>query len=188
MSWLIDRASTLYVLLGLVAIGFVVAFWFNRRVKFLGYAAGVVGLIVLVWLLTLLVPTDRKQIESNVRAMADAVVKGNVDDLFKHIADDFRYKGRDRKEIYERTQNAIKLHKISSVNISSFEMEGEPSRSTKSAKASFLVTAYAQGLDQPFMFRTKADFVLDGEHWKMKGMAFFKAIGDKDQEIDLPGF
>src|SRR4051794_31625138 len=97
MSWLIDNANTIYLLLGIVAAGLVIAWKMNQRVRFLGYAAGVLVLIALVWLLTqFTAPTDRKQLEDNVNAMSQAIIDGKTDELFKHISRDFRYKDMTR--------------------------------------------------------------------------------------------
>ena len=78
MSWLVDNANSLYILLGAIAAGFVVGWKLNARVKFLGYAAGILVLMGVIWALTLFVVSDSKQLEKNVHAMADAVVSATV--------------------------------------------------------------------------------------------------------------
>jgi hypothetical protein len=186
MSWLVDNANTFYVLLGVVAAGFVVTWRFNQRVKFLGYAAGTLCVIGLLWLITVFVWTDCKQLKSNVDAMADAVVQGKVDDLFKHISKDFVYKGMTREMLYEAARRSIKGNKISNIRITQFNVE-EISRDKKFAKVKFNVTAWdAQG-ETPYPFTTKAEFVLEGEEWELKTMKFFKTFVDTDQEIAVPG-
>src|SRR5258705_432852 len=91
MSWLVDNATTLSILFGLVAVALVLIWRSTGQNKYLGYAAGAIALIGLIWLLAWFVPTDSKQLRKNVDAMADAVIAGNVDDLFKHISKDFSY-------------------------------------------------------------------------------------------------
>lgn len=185
MSWLVDNANALYVLLVIVAAGLVVAWRFNQRVKFLGLAVFPLLLIGVVLLLTVFVVSDSKQLEMNVNAMADAVVAGNVDDLFKHIAKDFNYKGMTREMLYEAARNSIQKNQIREVRITNFRPE--VSRSEKTAKTRFHVSAWATGAEQPKMFVTEADFVLDGEQWKLKTMRFYPPIGNQDQEIGIPG-
>src|SRR5438094_9394520 len=101
MAWFVDNANTLYVLFGLIAAAFLIM-WrsYQWRKEFLGYAAGALAIMGVIWLLTLFVPTDRKQLESNVHAMANAVVAGKVDDLFKHISKDFNYHEMTRDKLY----------------------------------------------------------------------------------------
>ena len=184
MSWFVDNATTLYILLGIIAAGCVVAWRLNQRVKFLGYAAIAVVLIGGVWLLAHFGTSDNKQLETNVRAMADAVQAGDVDELFKHVSKDFRWKGIDRDLMYAGVKRQITAQKITHVGISSFRVENS-SRADQYAKTSFLVSANAVG-DQ-IMFRVEGDFRLESEQWKLTTLRFYRAIGGQDQEIDLPG-
>src|SRR2546423_2920677 len=134
MSWLVDNATTFSILLGLVAAGLVMIWRSTGQNKYLGYAAGAVALIGLIWLLAWLVPTDAKQLRKNVDSMADAVVAGNVDDLFKHISKDFVYEyggtKMTRDQLYEAARLSIKRGQVGSVNISNFEVK-EVSRANK---------------------------------------------------------
>ena len=61
------------------------------------------------------------------------------------------------------------------------------SRAKKTAKTSFRVSAWAAGNEQPYLFITQADFVLEGKDWKLKTMRFYNPLVDQDKEIDLPG-
>lgn len=182
MSWLVDNANGIYVLLGILAAGLVVLWRFNGRVKFLGYAAGVLVLLGLFWLLTQFVVTDAKQLESNVRAMGDAIVAGNVDDIFKHVSNDFDYKGMNRNALYEKARAAIASHRVKDVRITQFTV-AEVSRVKKFAKTRFRVAASA---DREYPFITEADFVLEGKHWKLKTMRFYDPVRSLE-EVELPG-
>ncbi len=183
MSWFVDNANALYVLLGIVAAGLLAMCWLNKRVKFLGYAAGVVVLIGLVWLMTQFGNSDAKQLETNVNAMADAVVAGKVDELFKHVSKDFNYKGMSREILNVAAQREMRAGRVKGLRISSFRVE-EVSRANKSATTSFLVRVTGDGEG---FFRTQADFVLEGDQWKLKSMRFYNPAVEQDKEIDLPG-
>jgi hypothetical protein len=185
MSWLVGNANTIYLLLGITAAGLVIVWRFDRRVKFLGYAACVLVLIAVIWLMCQVIPSDRKQLEDNVHAMADAVVAGKMDDLFKHISNDFRYKEMTRDILYTKTQAAVRVYKIRDVRITKFEVD-ELSRDKKFAKTTFNVSAWEGDNDFPYMFVTQADFVLEGEEWKLKTLRFKKRLVDQDQDLDLP--
>jgi hypothetical protein len=186
MSWIVDHAGLLYVILGIAAAGFVVGWWFDKRVKFLGFAAGVLALMGLVWLLTQLVATDRTQLKQTVEAMARDVVDGKMDDLFKHIAPDFNYKGMNRDMLHRLAQNSVKGYKINNITIAKFDADVAPNR--KTAKTSFNVTPFSDTGDYLGIFRTEADFVREGEEWKLKTLRFYNAVVDQDKEIDLPFF
>jgi hypothetical protein len=186
MSWLADNAKTLYVLLAIIAGGLVVAWRFNQQPKFLLYAAGALVALALLWLAVNTLPSDPKQLEDNVLAMANAFVEGKVDELFTHVSKEFNYKGMTRDRLYELAQRSKRDNRVSDVKISSFKID-EISRGNKLAKTRFRVSAWGAGSDQPYIFVTQADFVLEGEQWKLKTMRFYNPFVNQDQEIDLPG-
>jgi hypothetical protein len=180
MDWLVENARVLYILLGIVGVGLVLVWWNNRRAKYLGFVVGIVALIGLLWLLTQFHISDRKQIELNVLAMRDAILKKNADDLFKHVSKDFNYKGTDRETLYAAVKVLIGKLDVSDIGISSFRVE-DVSREKKLARTSFLVTPHPDKQ----MFRAEADFVLEGDQWKLKTMRFYGPTGG--QEMDIPG-
>lgn len=184
MSWLVDNAIPLYILLVIIAAGLVVAWRFNQRVKFLALAVIPLVLIGVIFLLTLFVVSDSKQLEMNVNAMADAVVAGKVDDLFAHISKDFNYKGMTREVLYEAARQSIQKNQVREVSIRQFSADISSDR--KAAKTRFRVLARVAGAD-PRPFITEADFVLEGDQWKLKTMRFFNPMVNQDQEIGIPG-
>ena len=184
MSWLVDNVNALYVLLIITSAGLVVAWRFNQRVKFLALAGLPLLIMVVLYLLTKVWITDRAQLEQNVREMATAVQKGNVDDLFKHISKDFNYRGQTRESLYELARRSVNRNQISGVSISSFQVL-EISRDKKLAKTRFRVRASGSAGEQFFM--TEADFVLEGDRWMLKTTRFYNPIADQDQEIGVPG-
>lgn len=186
MNWLVQNAGVLYTLLAIVAAGFVVAWRFNQRAAYLGYAAATLGVLAALWLAIRFIPSDRRQIENNVHAMTDAIVAGKVDDLFKHVASDFNYKGLSRTGLYEVARQSMQANRVREIRITAFSIE-EVSHTTKSAKARFRVSVWADDYEQPFVFVTQADFKLDGSAWKLKTMRFYNPFVDQDKEIDLPG-
>jgi hypothetical protein len=186
MSWFVDNANALYVLLGIIATGLVAFWWLNKRAKFLGFAVGVMALIGLVWLTTQFGTSDAKQLELNVHSMADAVKNGHVDELFKYVSKDFRFKDITRDALYAAARKSIESHQISDIRITQFEVE-EVFRAKKTANVRFKVTAWVTGVETPHPFVTRGEFILEGDQWQLKSMRFYKAFVDTDQEIDLPG-
>jgi hypothetical protein len=185
MYWLFDNANIIYILLGIIALGFITAWWLNKRVKYLAYAGGVVLLVGLFWFLTRLVVTDQQQIQHNVEAMAAAVVARDADALFKHIAADFTYRGNNRKQMYDAVGRAIKLHRVRDAYISDFTPT-EVSRSAGKARASFRVRVDDDGGNVVFFARCEADFVLEAGQWMLRGVEFFNAVANQDQPIGIP--
>jgi hypothetical protein len=185
MSWLVDNANIVYILLGLVALGFLVAGWLTRRVKFFALALIPLAVIGLFWLLTRTVVTDRQQIHNSIDAMAAAVVNQDGEALFKHVSKEFLHKGMSRKEMHDRVGRAIKLHKVKQAFISDFTAT-EVSRATGKAKASFRVRVDDQGGEIVFFARCETDFVLEADQWKLKSIDFFNPVANQDQPLDIP--
>lgn len=183
MAWLADNATPICILLAIIAAAFVVTWRFNQRVKFLGYAAGVLALLVAFWLATRFIDSDSKQLEKNVRAMAQAVMDGKMDDLFKHISKDFTYNEMTREMLYEASRRSIEGHRVADIHITKFR--AEPLRGNNTARASFNISGTAA--DASFFYRVETDFVLEGEAWKLKTMRFYNPVVNQDKEIRLPG-
>ncbi len=182
MSWLIDNANVLYILLGLAALGLLTAFWLNRRVKLLAYAAVPVALIVLVWLLTVFVPTDRKQIEHNVEAMADAVVRKDLPAFFQHVARDFRYKQMTRDQVGQVIAATVDQYKITEIKVWEFELE-DVSRSNGSARGHFKTSVFGKDGLLGVVYCI-ARFTLEDGQWKLRAIELRDA---RNPDQPMPG-
>jgi hypothetical protein len=178
LSWIVDNANVVYVILGVVGLGVAVSWWLNRRVRELGVLLGVIALVVLVWLLTLFVPTDRKQIRDNLWAMAGAVMNQKPDDLVKHWAKDFRFQNLGREELAEA---AAKVQ-ITGVNLWEFDVKN---LTKDKAEIWFRCTAEGKG-GQAFFAICRAHFIKEGDHWKLQRIAFYQPVANTDQEIPIP--
>src|SRR5689334_16404862 len=120
MSWLIDNASIWYVLLGIIALGFGTAWWLRRTKQYLVGLGITVAVIGLLWLLTQLVLTDRKQIETSIHAMADAAVAGKADVLLNHFSSDFTLHGKKGRDLADAAILGARQHKLSDIVIRNF--------------------------------------------------------------------
>lgn len=179
MSWLADNANIVYILLGLVALGFLSAGWITRRVKFFALAGIPILIMVLFWLLTGLVVTDQRQLHTSVDEMASAAIKGDAAGLFKHLSRDFRHKQLTREQLAEFIKKAVTIHKITEVKIREFEVV-EVSRAKGSAKVNFRASIFDNDGVIAVVFCI-GDFVLEDDQWKLKAIDFRNAANP-----DLP--
>ena len=180
MSWLLDNANYLHILFAAIGVGCLAIWRFNSRVKYLAYAVAALAAIVILWLLSVNIMTDRQQLEANVNAMARAVENKNLGGLFKHISNDFRYHSKTREMLYDAAQKHIKEHDVKNIRINRFN--AEISREKKFARTGFIVVASSE---REFLLRIEADFVLEGDQWKLKTLRFYR-IGH-DEEINIFG-
>jgi hypothetical protein len=183
MHWLIDHPGSIYLALGILAVGFFIAFHFTRRVVHLGGALGFLAVMALVWLLTQWVVTDRKQVERNVRRMAGAVVNGNVDELFRYVARDFRFGQMDRDALYARVKQAVKDHHVDDIHIFEFEVE-KLSRPERRADVTFKATIHSSEGPRIFLFRS--GFTLEDDVWKISRLSMHNPVVNTDQPLGVP--
>ena len=162
LDWLADRANVVLFLLAALAIIFLYAWWTTRRAKFWRGAAAVFGVMLLVWLLTKFVVTDRQQIVRNLDAMATAVEKHDADGLFKHVSKDFRFGASNREELHKRIAASIRAHKVSAISLSS------KSVTVKGDSAEAMFSFRAEGDLGVFPASAKATFVREGGAWKLR--------------------
>lgn len=181
--WLVDNATVVYLVLGLAALVLAAIFWSNRRVKFLGAAGVLLGLLALFFLVTRLVVTDRKQLYLNVQAMARGVEEGDPEKVFRHFSREFRHENMDGATSRDRIAAAIRTRRVSAIGISSFEAE-QLSRADRKARVTFLVSFDADG--QRHLFRVRLEFALEGEDWRLTRVQLFNPVVNNDRPIAIP--
>ena len=185
MSWLIDNSSAWFVLLGIVAAGFAAAWWLRRTKPYLLGLGITVAVIALLWLLTQLIVTDRKQIESNVHAMADAAITGKADILLNHFSGDFTQQGKQGRDLAEAAIRGAKNYKLNDIVIRNFTVDD---LTANSAKASFLAYVHHGAADAPgaIPFLCKTTFVKEGNHWKLKDIEIRTYPGNQPYVLPIP--
>jgi hypothetical protein len=182
LAWLVDNANVVYVLLGLVILGLGVSWWLNRRVRTLFLIVGVIVLIALFWLFTWLVPTDRKQIQANLWDMGRAVLDQKPNDLIQHWAKDFTYDGRNRAELAQAVTDAAGKFNVESINLWEFDI-----KSLTGDKAEIWFRCVANAKDgRSFLAICKANFVKEGDAWRLQDVEFYQPVANTDQKIALP--
>jgi len=182
LSWLVDHANVVYFVLGAVVLSLLVSFWLKRRIRTLFMALAGLALIVVFWLLTVVVPTDRKQIEANLWAMARAVRDKKPDDLVRHWARDFEFMGRSRAELAKAVTGTADRFHVESINLWEFDWK---SITADKAEVWFRCVANGQG-GGTFLAIARANFVKEGDAWKLQRIRFFQPLGNTDQEIPIP--
>lgn len=183
MSWLVDNAATLFIVIGMVALAFAAAWWVNRKRAYAIGAALALGAFALIWLLTQVITTDRQQLAINVHAMADAVVSGKPETLLKLWTADFEFQGRQAPELAQAAVKAAKQYHVSEIKITGFDVE-EINATT--ARVYFHATAFARGDDRPYMVGCRGSFIKQGKSWQLKQVRFFNPVVDEKMEINLP--
>jgi hypothetical protein len=181
--WLVDNALLLYLLLGCALLAVGAYWWMTRKRQFLIATGGVAGLLILVWLLTQVVVTDRGRIEGNIRAMAAAIGENKPADVVKHLARDFQF-GTYTKATAERDiRSAIHQYGLQEIRVRDVSIT-KLSRAEGKAEAEFRVFVWSsmtEGGGYPFW--CKAEFVLEDEDWRLRRIRIFQGFVNTDQEF-----
>src|SRR5690242_12177157 len=112
MWYLVDNASSLYLLLGVAGVIIASIIWRTRQAKYFIPLGIILVLVGLVWLMTRLVVTDRLQIENNIRGLADAVLEQKPDRVASFLAQDFEYGGIKREEAAKGVVDTAHRHTV----------------------------------------------------------------------------
>src|SRR5262245_17540304 len=137
-TWPIDNPSTASLVLGFAGLALLFVFWKTRdRRSAIGLGA-VIALVGLVWLLSFLIVTDRKQIERNVLAMAAGVKAKDLDRSFALISDQFNAQGVTKPALRSLAERLMRKGWIEEIRIWDIEF-GEISRSNRTGKIAFNV-------------------------------------------------
>jgi hypothetical protein len=186
-TWLTEDPSPVYLLLGIIALAFFVAYWVKRQRKYLVGVGIVTALVGIVALIDHLVVTDREQIVHHLGEMAEAGSNRDLDRVFRHFSAEFRHQGHDKSSFRQAAERAIRQHNVRDFRIWDLEPV-EISSETRTAKAAFKIkfqSDLSRGAD---FFLCRAEFVLDPDgQWRLKGFQIFNPFVNTDQPLQIPG-
>lgn len=184
--WLVDNATVLLLVVGLVTLSFGYFWWQTRkRTHAIGAGAGVV-LFVAVLVLSFVIMTDRKVLVRTIHDLVDSINRADPDALIKHVADEMEISqpGRPikikKKQLHDACRAAMKQYKVSQIEISGLDIE-EIERPR--AVLRFIV----RPVDDHRFAHCKAEFMLVGEgDWRMRALEVTFGLGGQQQILPLP--
>jgi hypothetical protein len=185
LTWLVENSSTLYLVLGTIAL-ITAALWWRRRTRplLIGLVIAV-GLLAAVVVLDLLVPTDQKRIMSSIKAMDAGVATRNADQIFAHISESFRVKSYDKVGFRYRAEPY--LPQVSNFKVWDFQPQ-QISREGRTGTIHFLVRADSPA-ERPLFFRCLATFALDADgQWRLRTFELFDPLADpaRASPVEMP--
>lgn len=186
-TWLTEDPSSVYLLLGILAFGFLAAFWLKRQRKYL-IGVGLMALLAgLVWLVDYLIVTDREQILQHLGVMAEAGSRRDLERVFRHISKDFQHGTLDKAAFRQAAERVMRRFNVRNIRIWDLE-PGEIAREARSGKIAFKVKVQSDLTRETDFFLCRAEFVLDPDgQWRMKGFQIFNPLVNTDQPLQIPG-
>jgi hypothetical protein len=188
LSWLVDHATLLYVILISVGLLALAGWWQIRKRPFaIGFVVSAV-LLGFVFASTLFVDTDRKQIERNLRALAAGMRETPPAKMFalfsKNIRGTFLVRGNQAtwnfKEICTQVTRGQAAFQIADIAISDIQIKEINGR-----EATVLFDAMPVGATIKY-FPCEAKFVKEDDGvWRMRALKIFDP-DNQDQLFNIP--
>lgn len=178
MAWVAENPTWFYLLLGIAALVLAARWWMTRNNKLLFGLIPVVALGVGVALIATFTDTDQKKIQRVVEAMAQGVRDGDAERIFRHISRNVRFRGKAFDEFRSYAERHLKAGRARDVSVSKFSFPQSPSAGK--AKVEF----WAQTEEAPGPIRCEADFVLEGDVWRMTTLELF--VGNTTNTWPIP--
>jgi hypothetical protein len=184
MSWLFEGRWQVYVVLSAATLFCLFMWWRTRQRKWVIGVGAAALLAGLVWLLDSLVVTDREQIQSSIRTLADSVSdRGRLRKaLEENLASNFRYRTMNKPEFIKFAEDNARRFGLEAVTVWGFEFQ-ELTETT----ATVLFMARPDG---PWEYAVpspcKAWFVKEGGKWRMRELKVYRGFVNTNQELDFP--
>ena len=180
IGWLIENASLFYALLAIAALALIAGWWMTRQGQYLLGLVAVVLLGVGLWLLATFAETDQKRIKRLVEEMAAGVREGDENKILPHLSESFvfrnmkldLFRGLVRRHLQNRRANDVTVSKFSFPKLS---------RDQGTAEVEFWAHT-EETMGGPV--RCEAEFVLEGEAWRMRKLELF--IGNTRNVWPIP--
>jgi hypothetical protein len=180
-SWLVDQAVLVYLLLGCGLLASVLAWWLQRRRSLALAALVCASLLLLFWLMTRLVVTDRQQLRQLFDELADAVCHQPTA-VPSRLAQDFRYGSLTRAEVLRYLNEHLPHYPLREVRIRQMHFVSV-SRAAKHAEVEFLAFVFLQTEEMGRPWACKAVCVYEDGAWRLARLRTFPGLGFSGQEF-----
>ncbi|MGF1581156.1 MAG: hypothetical protein ACFCD0_17460 [Gemmataceae bacterium] len=189
MSWINDNATLLYVLLGFLAAVLLLLWWQNRKKEYLYSVGGLLVLILLVWLCSLFIVSDKQQIRKALDDIEKGIETKIPDLVVDNLSTDFEYKSSNgpvtKKDVQDHLPGVMDFY--GDVTLRFFDFAYDTiDRKKKLAAVTFRMRADSSRAPNPFLAICRTEFVLEDGKWVMKTIGFYNYVADTDKVIPLP--
>jgi len=187
-DWLFEGKPTVYLLLGVLGLILLVLWWRSRKKALLAGVVVVALLALIVFLLSILVPTDRKQIDLSVREMAEGVRVRDLNRSFAQISEEFRRGDWNKRTLRQHADNALANLNIKEIRTWDFEVDEVKRDGNKgTAKVHFSVKVVGEFPGSDAFYICRAEYMLDGDgKWRMRTFDLFNPAVNADTPVALP--
>ncbi|HKI31099.1 MAG TPA: hypothetical protein VKA46_04485 [Gemmataceae bacterium] len=183
-DWLFEARTEIFWLLGILGVILLVVWWRFRKRNLLIAAGAIVALAGVYFLLSKIRETPRAQVERKLHEMADAVKARDTDAIFKHVAKDFTFQGRDRATFRKTVETALKGGTIEELVI--YGEEWPDGADGRTLPVTFKAKPKAWWAQNTLPYPVKAKFVLEDDgQWRMQSFEVYNPVLSKER-MEIP--
>lgn len=180
MQWLADNATNGYFLFAFAAFMLAGVWWIQKQLIYvLGAGVALIGLLIF-WLVIHNVPTTAGRIESDLNALAAALLAKDQAKAEQYVADDFKYRAKDRAKWFPYLEKMIADDAVDAIDVKNFRLK---SRTGSSADVDFVLEVKHKGKtllanDCPWKM------IRAGDRWQVAKVSLRKIGGTKKADED----
>jgi hypothetical protein len=186
-DWLFEGRTSVYIVLGAVAVLLIILWRQYRNRRLLYVAAGVVALMGVYWLLDRLVETDRKTIDRTVRQMTGAVAAKKLDLAFNHISERFRSPmKRSKQEFRGLAEAEMASGHVTAVDVWPCEFPDRPDRNGETKVLFPFKLRGNLGGREALMYTCEAVFVYESPGiWRLLRCRIMHPMNDEEVPLEF---
>ena len=193
LYWIVDNTNNgwLLIFLGVIAAGLVVVWWNNLKRPWLIAAGAVLTAMLVCFVLSLFIVTDRMRLRRHVEDMRDSYNAGKLDETLSHFADEV---------VVETTNGPQKLNRdalkaLAQMHQSAYGMAGLDlkkviisSISVDEVERPNAVVSFTVRPDDDSLVRGRCVMkftLISGNEWRVSGFGVERAFGASGEKLPL---
>jgi len=158
--------------------------WRRSEDNRFGMAAAVVAVLLVLWIGWQFIRKESpaEQMERKTKEMAAAIQTRNLEAVFQHVADDFRYGPMDKNRLRGVAQRYLDSGELSTIEVWDFkDAQVKEAQGDEKASATIQFTVKPKGRDiPPVLFRCASRWVLDADgQWRLAGFDLYRMPGNQ---------
>jgi hypothetical protein len=183
--WIVDNLGIVCLVLGIIALCFIWAWWQTRNTKLLVGAGAPLLLMVLAWVLSLYIVTDRIQLVLDVETMRDLVNDAKLDAAIRHFDDEVKVDTMQgvmtlkQADLQQLAKGNMRNYGVKKIDVWNIQVE-------EADRPKATVSFYLKPQDSEERARCRMGFVYKNGKWRVNAFTVESLIGGQKAPLLLP--
>jgi hypothetical protein len=183
--WIVDNLGVVFLALCIITLCCSWAWWTTRNAKLLIGVGVPIILMVLAWVLSLYIITDRTQLVLDVQNMRDLVNASQLDDALLHFDDEVKIDTMQGEMTLKKTdlrqlaKGNMRLYGVKKIDIWGIQVE-------EASRPNATLTFYLKPQDSEERGRCRMGFVYKDGKWRVTTFTVESLVGGQKSPLLLP--